>query len=74
MILGFCAAFLPFTGFPGGIKMFLGALLGLLIMGIGFLIRQERIWLLRALKGEHKTDAYAEHGTSYTPSDIPEKV
>jgi len=72
IVLGFFAAFLPFTGFPGGVKMALGALIGLSIMALGFLVRQERIWLLRALSGEHKTDAYTENGAAYTPSDIPQ--
>jgi hypothetical protein len=38
---------------------------GLLIIGLGFLVRQERIWLGRALHGEHTTDAYTENGPSY---------
>lgn len=74
IILGFIAAFLPFTGFPGGVKTVLAVIVGLLIMAIGYLIRQERIWLLRALSGEHKTDAYTESGTSYAPTEIKPTV
>lgn len=70
IILGFLAAFLPFVGIPSGVKIILAVLFGLSIMALGFLVRQERIWLLRALSGEHKTDAYTESGASYahTPS------
>ncbi len=65
IVLGFLAAFLPFTGLPDGVKIILAVLFGLGIMALGFLVRQERIWLLRALSGEHKTDAYTESGASY---------
>ena len=72
VVLGFLAAFMPFTGFPGIVKTILAVLFGLLIMALGFLVRQERIWLLRALSGEHKTDAYTENGTPYVPqADLP---
>lgn len=67
VVLGFVAAFLPFTGFPSGVKTVFMVLAGLLIMALGFLVRQERIWLTRALKGTHKTDAYTESGASYEP-------
>ncbi|OGG43066.1 hypothetical protein A2841_01455 [Candidatus Kaiserbacteria bacterium RIFCSPHIGHO2_01_FULL_48_10] len=73
VLLGFLSAFLPFTGFPATTKTLLALLCGALIMVFGFLARQERLWLLRTLSGEHKTDAYAENGASYaetTPSKI----
>lgn len=69
IILGFLTAFLPFTGFPGVVKIVIAVFVGLTIMGLGFLVRQERIWLLRALSGEHKTDAYTESGASYAPNE-----
>ena len=65
IVLGFFSLFLPFTGFPAGVKMALAALIGLGIMALGFLVRQERIWLKRALASEHSTDAYAENGAAY---------
>lgn len=45
--------------------MALAAFIGLGIMALGFLVRQERIWLKRALASEHSTDAYAENGAAY---------
>lgn len=65
IVIGFLSAFLPFTGFTTGTKMILAVLFGLALMTLGFLIRQERLWLLRALSGEHKTDAYTENGAPY---------
>lgn len=68
LVLGFLLAFLPFTGFPNIVKTTLAVVCGLAIMGLGFLVRQERLWLVRALSGEHKTDAYTENGpASVTP-------
>jgi 16S rRNA (cytidine1402-2'-O)-methyltransferase len=68
ILLGFLLAFLPFTGFPAAVKMIVAVLMGLSVMAIGFLVRQERVWLTRALKGEHKTDAYTENSASYAPA------
>ena len=65
VLLGFLSAFLPFTGFPTNTKILLAVLFGIFIMVFGFLVRQERLWLLRTLSGEHKTDAYTENGASY---------
>lgn len=66
VILGLISAFLPFTGFPLVVKITLAVVIGFLIMALGFLVRQERLWLLRALSGEHKTDAYTENGAPYS--------
>ncbi len=71
LVLGLLLAFLPFTGFPNVIKMTFAVLFGVIVMGLGFLVRQERLWLMRAISGEHKTDAYTENGPSFanpTPS------
>lgn len=67
IVLGFLIAFLPFTGFPTGLETGLAIIFGLLIMALGFLVRQERLWLLRSLSGEHKTDAYAENSPRAHP-------
>jgi len=61
IILGFLTAFLPFTGFSSGFETVLAIIFGLLIMMLGFLVRQERLWLLRSRPGEQKTDSYAEN-------------
>jgi len=68
LILGLLTAFLPFTGFPSNVKVFVAVVSGILLMGLGFLVRQERLWLLRALSGGRKTDAYTENGASYAPA------
>lgn len=60
IVLGFLTAFLPFTGFPATFETVLAIIFGLLTMVFGFLVRQERLWLLRSRSGEHKTDSYAE--------------
>jgi hypothetical protein len=62
IVLGFLIAFLPFTGFPAAFETVLAIILGLLTMILGFLVRQERLWLLRSKSGERKTDSYAENG------------
>lgn len=61
-LLGLLTAFLPFVGIPNAAKTVVAVILGLLIFALGFLIREERRWLLRSLKGEHRTDAYTENG------------
>ncbi|MEK9176731.1 MAG: hypothetical protein AAB923_00375 [Patescibacteria group bacterium] len=69
LLLGLVTAFLPFTGFPSDVKILIAVLAGFLLMGLGFMVRQERLWLLRALSGERTTDAYTENSAAYrTPS------
>ncbi len=60
LVLGLVMAFVPFLGIPEGAKAFFLVIFGLTAAGLGFLVREERIWLMRALQGEHKTDAFAE--------------
>ena len=60
ILLAFLITFLPFTGFPTGVKTVFAIVFGLMTMALGFLVRQERIWLLSAIKGESKTDAHPE--------------
>lgn len=62
ILLGLFTAFLPFTGFPEPVTTILAVVFGLATLTLGFLVRQERIWLERVIKGQHKTDAYAENG------------
>lgn len=65
VVLGLLSAFLPFVGVPAAVKVGLAVLFGFLIMALGFLVRQERLWLLRTLSGEHTTDAYTENGAPH---------
>ena len=60
-VLGLLAAFLPFTGIPMDVKIGLEVVIGLTVTALGFLVRQERLWLLRALSGEQEISS-AENG------------
>lgn len=67
-LAGIVLAFMPFLGIPGGVKMFLAVFFGIAVAVLGFLVREERRHFLRALSGEHATDAYTESGVkSYAP-------
>lgn len=70
-LLGFLSALLPFVGIPLGVKTVLAVVFGVLILALGFLVREERRWLLRARNGDHQTDAYTENGlmANDAPSD-----
>lgn len=71
-MLGFVSAFLPFVGIPNTLKATLAVVFGLLVVALGFLVREERRWLLRAIKGDHQTDAYTENGAQGYGQKIPE--
>ena len=62
VVLGFLVALLPFDGLPDTVTTTLTVLLGFVIAGLGVLMRFERLWLIRSMRGGHKTDAYAESG------------
>jgi hypothetical protein len=66
ILIGLFTAFLPFTGFPTNIKTVLAILFGLSIMALGFLAREERGWLVRAIKGGHSTDSYTENNPHHS--------
>lgn len=59
-LLGLLIAVMPFTGFPLAAKITVTVIAGLLLVALGFLVRQERLWLLKSLSGEQKNDVYAE--------------
>lgn len=61
-LLGFSLALLPFLGIPLVVKTVLAVVFGLLVMALGFLVREERQWLMRAIRGDHAADAYTENG------------
>ena len=46
ILLAFLVTFLPFTGFPTGAKTVFAIIFGLAIMALGYLVRQERKWLI----------------------------
>lgn len=62
-LLGLLSAVLPFVGIPVTFKTALAVIFGLLILALGFLVREEKRWIIRALQGDHQTDAYTENGT-----------
>lgn len=62
IIIGALIAFSPFLGFPSAFMTGLTVILGIALIVLGLLMRVERLWLIRALSGGHKTDAYAENG------------
>lgn len=61
-LLGLFSAFLPFLGIPTMTKLVLAVVSGLIIFALALLAREERRWLIRAVKGDHQTDAYTENG------------
>jgi hypothetical protein len=61
ILLGFIILTVPFLGVPVVAKTALMLVAGLLIMALGFLVREERRLLMRALQGDHSTDAYTEN-------------
>ncbi len=74
LLLGLLVAFLPFTGFSTIIKIILAVLFGFTLMVLGFLVRQERLWLLRAMSGERKTDAYTENNISVVQPEVSQEI
>lgn len=61
-VLGFVLAVLPFLGIPFVVKTALAVVAGIMVMALGFLVREERRWLMRAVRGDHEADAYTENG------------
>jgi hypothetical protein len=51
---------MPFLGIPSTFKIIFAVVFGIMVMALGFLVREERKWLLRALSGDHQADAYTE--------------
>ena len=66
MVLGILVAFLPSTGFPAPMPSVLAVIFGLAIIFLGFLVRQERIWLIQAL--EDKKNANSENASGANAS------
>lgn len=60
-LLGFVIVTVPFLGIPTAAKAIVLFVSGLLVMVLAFLVREERRLLMRALTGDHSTDAYTEN-------------
>lgn len=63
VFLGAIVVLIPIDGLPDRMSTVLTVLAGLSIIILGILMRFERLWLIRAQEGGHRTDAYAENGT-----------
>lgn len=72
VLLGLVVAFTPFLGIPTDVKTTVAVVAGLLILVLGFLVREERRWLMRALSGDHHTDAYTENGAQGYAKQVTE--
>lgn len=72
-LLGLITIFMPFLGIPNDVKVTLTVGGGVLILILGFLVREERRWFLRALKGDHQTDAYTENGAHGYAQQVSER-
>ena len=64
VILGVLSIILPFTGFPTNIKTGIAVVLGILIVALGFLSRQERLWLRKTIDAGNNEEFGAHHGSS----------
>jgi hypothetical protein len=60
-LLGFITLAVPFLGIPTAMKTIILAVSGVLVIVLAFLVREERRLLMRALGGDHTTDAYTEN-------------
>ena len=60
VVLGIIIVLIPIDGLPDRVSTALTVLAGLSVIVLGILLRFERLWLLRARDGGHKTDAYVE--------------
>lgn len=72
--LGFLLALMPFLGVPSAIKITLSVAFGVVIMTLGFLVREEKKWLLRALNGDTQADAYTENSARVETAGYATKV
>lgn len=62
VLIGAIVALIPIDGLPDRISTVLTVLAGVALVVLGILMRFERLWLIRAQEGGHRTDAYAENG------------
>ena len=60
-ILGVIVTLLPLSGLPSAFIKIAVMAIGVALLVLGLLMRAERLWMVRALSGGHKTDTYAEN-------------
>ena len=60
-LLGFIIIVVPLLGIPTAAKTVIIFLSAAITMALALLVREERRLLMRALSGDHTTDAYTEN-------------
>lgn len=69
IVLGILVALMPHQfGIPGEWKQYFYIVAGVIIAGIVYVIRQERIWKEREAQAEHKTNTFSESGGVRPPA------
>jgi asparagine N-glycosylation enzyme membrane subunit Stt3 len=68
ILLGLLIALMPYLGFPGSWKNVLSIVIGIAIAGLGFVVRQERIWKEREEIPERREDSFVENGGIHSRS------
>jgi asparagine N-glycosylation enzyme membrane subunit Stt3 len=62
ILLGILVALMPYLGFPGSWKTVFSIVIGIVIAGVAFIVRQERLWKERETPSEHRADTFVENG------------
>ena len=62
ILLGLLVALMPYLGFPGSWKSVFSIVIGIVIAGIAFIVRQERLWKEREDMRERHTGTFVENG------------
>jgi hypothetical protein len=63
IVLGLLVALMPYQiGIPGQWKSYFYIISGVIIAGVVFVIRQERLWKEREAQSEQKTNTFMESG------------
>lgn len=69
IVLGLLTALMPYQiGIPGQWKQYFYIIAGVVIAGIVFVIRQERVWKDREAQHEQKTNTFVESGGVRPPA------
>ena len=66
ILLGILVALMPYLGFPGSWKSVFSIVIGIVIAGVAFIVRQERLWKEREAMSEHRADTFVENGGKHS--------
>ncbi len=61
VLLGIVVVLVAIAGLPSMLKAGALIVIGLTIAGIGFLVREEKAWLIEILRGERVSGAHDSH-------------